>query len=72
MDRHARAGEDAKMAQERLYRESFGLPPRRRCVRCGRVGTRQFVQAPFRTTGFCCRAVRACRRRMVTYGLTGR
>lgn len=63
MDRHARAGEDAAMAQRRLYRESMGLPPEYRCVLCGRTGQKQFVKMEGRRFGFRCESRAACERR---------
>lgn len=63
MDRHALRGEDAKMAQERLYAVSKGLPVKRCCVYCKRVGVRGFEPDPARKVGFRCVAFRACEKR---------
>lgn len=63
MDRHALPGEDARMTQSRLYRESMGLPPERECVACGRRGPRGFERAPRSKHGFRCRSRAACDRR---------
>lgn len=64
MDRHALPGEDARMAQIRLYQLSKGLPVTRECVFCGREGSSDFERAPFRSIGFRCRTRSACLKRM--------
>lgn len=70
MDRHSRPGEDARMAQSRLYRESMGLPPEYECIICGRLGPRAFQRVPGRLHGFRCRGRVACRRRLKKRGLS--
>lgn len=72
MDRHAKPGEDARMAQHRLYRESQGLPPERECRICGRVGRPwSFVRVRgYGDVGFKCRARKACSGRLNRRGLT--
>lgn len=67
MDRHAQAGEDARMTQLRLYQEAQGLPVTRTCSLCRREGRAwSFEAMSGYRQGFRCRNGGACTRRLMS------